>query len=94
MSQPVKKFSKGRMVLSVWKGNYEGKETTSFSLQKSYKKKDGSWANSNFFTEPDLRDANIIISHICGKTVKEKKIEPKPEPAPEQMPAGEEDVDF
>jgi len=90
---PVKKWSKGKMTVSMWKGEYQGKPTTSFSIQKTYKQGE-EWKHSNFYSEPDLRDLNIIISHICGKTVKEKKIEPKPEPAPEQMPAGEEDVDF
>ena len=94
MAQPTKKWSKGKMTISLWKGNYEGKETTSFSVQKNYKKKDGTWEHSQFFTEPDLRDLGILALYLCAQSIKEKTFQPKSEPEPEQMPVGEENSDF
>lgn len=79
MSQPVKEFQKGKMKVALWEGEYKGEVTYSFSIQKSYMDKDKKWQNTNFFTEPDLRDLMFVLNSICLSAVKSRKIEPKQE---------------
>lgn len=64
MSKPVKSVKSGGCEAAVWMKEFEGKPSFSFSFQKSYKGKDGSWKNTTFFNKTDLMHIRSIIDAI------------------------------
>lgn len=79
MGAPLKNYSKGKIQMTLWENEYQGKKNYSFTIKKRYLDKSNEWKETNFFTEPDLRDLNIILSKICASSIKERAIEKKVE---------------
>lgn len=69
---PVKTLKFGKMELSVWEGEYKGKTTTSYSIQKSYKDKQDEWKQTTFFYLVDLRDLLILLIGFVTGGIKER----------------------
>ena len=88
-NKPIKEFSKGKVKVALWKGEYEN--SFSFSIQKSYLDKDKKWQNTQYLTEPDLRDLGIIINSICASAVKSRVIEQKPQQETQEDPQAQDD---
>lgn len=79
MSKIAGSYNNGKVQVAVFKGSWEGKETTSFTVSKQiYKKETSTWEKSDFFTLPDLRDLVFILNKICEGGVKMRAITPKP----------------
>ena len=67
MAKPVMKFRNGSITLSVWgKAKEDGSMNYSFTIQKSYKTRDGEWKNTDFFWESEA--GNIIAAGIMEST--------------------------
>jgi hypothetical protein len=84
MAKPVKKFKLGNVECAVWEntsnnaanGNGdEEKVYNSYSFQKSYKDKDGKWANTTNYNETDLRTLYALLGGIVARLTKEIKDE-------------------
>jgi hypothetical protein len=91
---PIKKFKYGKVVLALWEWENEvnGKKSYSFSIDKSYKDKNGQWQNTSNLYETDLRDLSVLLSGLLAKKIKEyddcnnqppQQAAPKPAPQPE-----------
>lgn len=97
MSKPIKRYRIGSVSGTVWEGDYQGKPTYQVSFQKSYKKKDGTWNNTEYFNLPDLRDLYSVVRILINKQVKVQEIGAKketPKPAPTATPEQEKDNEF
>ena len=81
--QPIFKWRQGKIECALWQGEWEGKPTYSYSINKNYfsKKKD-KWETTKYFTIVDLRDLVMVVLSIIMQSIKPKKVEPKPEPKP------------
>ncbi len=89
MASIVGRFKKGRITVNVVQGEYKGKKTYSYTLQKQVFK-DNEWQDSDFFTITDLIDLQCILQKIVSHYVKFVKVEPKPkEPEPVEEPEPE-----
>lgn len=65
-NKPIKKYKSGTVTLATWEHaakNSSGETftTLSFSVSRSYKKKDGTWENSNSFRISDLPDVELVV---------------------------------
>jgi len=66
--KPYKSVRVGNIVLSLWRSTTkDGREFTNVTIQKNYKKEDGTWANTNSFGKNDLSS----ISFGCLKAFNE-----------------------
>ena len=76
------RLKKGKITVFVVQGEYQGKKTYSYTIEKSFLDKDTKeWKKSPFFSVADLQDLSAITSEIIAKAVKHEKVEPKkPEP--------------
>lgn len=77
-NRPIKTFKKGKMQLSIWQGEFDGKPTNSFSIKKSYyDKQSGQWKDTVYFSLTDLADihflTNVVISNNINKSSNENK---------------------
>ena len=56
MAAPEKQIRVGNACVAIWKGEYEGKPTTSVSVQKNYRTpgEKGEWKNSSYFRLTDI----------------------------------------
>ena len=84
MGKPIQKLTAGKVQVTVWEGEYQGKKTYQFSVQKSYLK-DNEWQNSEYLNPTDLRDLMTILIKILSGQVNSRKIEQKHEVEPEQQ---------
>ena len=58
-SQLIKKIKVGNIEVIQWQGEYEGKPTTSFSLKKIKKNKDGKFEETPFYGITDIQSAMV-----------------------------------
>lgn len=77
MSKPIKEKSSANIRLTLWEGDFQGKPTYSFTLKKNYKKKDGTWANTEFFTTTDLKDVVCLCQSVINNNIKSRNIQQK-----------------
>ena len=68
MAKPFKVIKNHPVEIAIWKGDYKGKTTWSFTLQKSYKK-DGKWENTNFFNKSDLNAIIPLVQSVIIKMI-------------------------
>lgn len=67
-NKPIQKLKLNGIEIAVWeKETEEGKKLYSYSIQKSYKKADGEYANTNFLNKADL----AILAVLCIKLATE-----------------------
>jgi hypothetical protein len=59
MAKPDRNISAGSMQLAQWPPKDE-KSSVAFTLNKSYKSKEGKWENTNFFRLTDLLDIILV----------------------------------
>ena len=81
MSKPIKTKRLGNIQLTVWEGEYQGNKTFSFTVKKSYKNKNGSWENTDFFNKSDLPLVLALVQYEILGGINIKDVRPKePEP--------------
>jgi len=86
--ETIARFKKGKVTLFQQKGEYQGKPTTSWTLQKSiFKKESNTWEKSDFYTITDLQDIQSILQRVIAEYVKFEKVMPKPKPEPSESPS-------
>jgi len=67
MSKPVKSYSLGSVQVSEFRNaGKDGKEFSSFCIQKNYKKQDGTWGYSQSFTSHDLANIASVCNLLAG----------------------------
>jgi len=67
MAAPKQTIKVGKVRLSVWEGNYEGKPILSFTIDKPYKDKEGNYVNGKSFSRADL--GNVVLACIQATNV-------------------------
>ena len=72
MAAPIKEYSLGKCKAAIFENEYQGKKSYSVKFQKSYTDKGGNWKNTDFFSQPDLRDLYGLIGSMLHKQVKER----------------------
>lgn len=85
MADVVGRYRKGKIQVNVVKGEFQGKSTISYTLQKRILTKSGEWKDSSFLNITDLQDIISLFSRICTTHVKFEKVEPKPKPPEEEV---------
>lgn len=93
--RPSKVMKIGNVEVAAWEKTAEdGKVFYSYSFQKSYKTKDGKWANTAFFSVTDLPALSLLAATISQKNARIVDMKAKAEEAETQAPADNEDVPF
>jgi hypothetical protein len=68
-----KSISKGFVFLTVWSNkSAEGKEYSTYTLEKRYKNAQDAWVGTSNFGEQDLQNALVVINAALAQTVKER----------------------
>lgn len=93
MAKPVGEMSFGRVKIAKWENEYNGQVSTSYSISKSFKKKDGTWENTTFFYDTDLRDIYVAIGAILAGQVKKRKPQENQEPKSEPTKSYDDDLE-
>jgi hypothetical protein len=57
----VERIKVGGITATVWKNEYDGKETLSVTLDRSYKDRSGEWKKSHSFRQNDLLKALLAL---------------------------------
>ena len=69
-NKPIKVYKKGKMQLAIWKGDYQGNPTISFSLKKNYYDKETkAWKESNYLSITDLADINFLTQTVITNNI-------------------------
>lgn len=88
----IGRFKSGRISVAVVEGDYEGKPTISFTINKSvFDKKTNQWKDSPFFTSTDIKDLAGILDKVIQHNVKYVKAGPKTGSPPKQNPPASND---
>lgn len=82
-------YKQGNVSVGVNKGSYEGKETTSYVVNKQkFNKESKTFEDSPFWNVTDLRDLMTVLFRILGESVKKIQVKAK-EQAPVETPQEE-----
>lgn len=68
MAKPNRTIQSGKVKMACWPSQNPKYDTVSYSLQKSYKDKDGKYQNTGFFNTSELMD----IINVCQTVLREK----------------------
>lgn len=99
MAKPTMSFKLGSIELAVW-GSDKG---DSYSIQKSYKDKDGKWVQTNFFFASEMPVIKALVDQaVRGMDMTRKSVGtqgPAPRPAASNdpidfEPLGDDEVPF
>lgn len=83
MAEVKTRLKKGNITLSLIVGEYQGKPTRSFTINKRIRDREsGEWKDSDFFSPTDLNDLRVLVDKVLITTVKVEEIKPKPPEEP------------
>lgn len=89
-NRPIYKYQLGYLECAVWaKQASDGKPYFQFSLQKTYKTKDGKYQHTTFFNKGDLPLVATLCQRACLQEITKQAVDLKTE-----TPAEEGDVPF
>ena len=89
MSAPIKSIQSGKVSLSVWENNFDGQTSYSYTIQKSYKDKEGKWQRSGSFGKQDLKDIHFLVNSLIMSGLLKKLNETAQPAQPPAPPASE-----
>ena len=74
MNKPSKKWKLGGVDVAMWKKETDKGTMTSYSIQKSYKDKDGSWQHTSFLNDNELLKLSKIINTIFTEAIQTNSV--------------------